>query len=65
MGKFPQSNHRVHHAIYLYDYVGQPWKAQQRVREVMDRLYQSGPEGYCGDEDNGQTSFRQGYVDFA
>jgi alpha-1,2-mannosidase family protein len=42
--------------IYLYDYVGQPWKAQYWVREVMDRLYSAKPDGYCGDEDNGQTS---------
>ena len=56
MGQYAHGNQPVQHAIYLYDYVGQPWKAQQRVREVMDRLYQSGPEGYCGDEDNGQTS---------
>ena len=44
------------HMIYLYDYVGQPWKAQYWVREVMDRLYSAKPDGYCGDEDNGQTS---------
>lgn len=42
--------------IYLYDYVGQPWKTQYWVREVMDRLYSATPDGYCGDEDNGQTS---------
>ena len=56
MGQYAHGNQPVQHAIYLYDYVGRPWKAQQRVREVMDRLYHSGPEGYCGDEDNGQTS---------
>ena len=56
MGQYAHGNQPVQHAIYLYDYVGQPWKAQQRVREVMDRLYNSGPAGYCGDEDNGQTS---------
>jgi predicted alpha-1,2-mannosidase len=42
--------------IYLYNYVGQPWKTQYRVREVMDKLYNYTPDGYCGDEDNGQTS---------
>ena len=42
--------------LYLYNYSGQPWKAQHRIREVMDKLYTSAPDGYCGDEDNGQTS---------
>lgn len=56
MGQYAHGNQPVQHAIYLYDYVGQPWKTQLHVREVMERLYSSGPEGYCGDEDNGQTS---------
>ena len=34
----------------------QPWKAQKHIRQVMDRLYSAAPDGYCGDEDNGQTS---------
>lgn len=42
--------------IYLYNYAKQPWKAQNKVREVMDKLYSATPDGYCGDEDNGQTS---------
>ena len=42
--------------IYLYDWAGEPWKAQYWVREVMDRMYTPAPDGYCGDEDNGQTS---------
>ena len=42
--------------IYLYNYAGQPWKTQHWVREVMNRLYKPTPDGYCGDEDNGQTS---------
>jgi predicted alpha-1,2-mannosidase len=42
--------------IYLYNYTPEPWKTQMRVREVMDKLYNYAPDGYCGDEDNGQTS---------
>jgi predicted alpha-1,2-mannosidase len=42
--------------IYLYNYAGQPWKTQYHVRDVMDKLYIYLPDGYCGDEDNGQTS---------
>ena len=56
MGNYAHGNQPVQHAIYLYNYIGQPWKAQYHVREVLNRLYNSGPKGYCGDEDNGQTS---------
>ena len=56
MGNYAHGNQPAHHIIYLYDYCGQPHKAQWWVREVMDRLYSAKPDGYCGDEDNGQTS---------
>lgn len=56
MGNYAHGNQPAQHMIYLYNYSGQPWKAQARVREVMDRLYSATPDGYCGDEDNGQTS---------
>lgn len=56
MGNYAHGNQPIQHMIYLYDYIGQPWKAQYRLREVMDKLYSATPDGYCGDEDNGQTS---------
>ena len=56
MGQYAHGNQPVQHAIYLYDYIGQPWKTQYHLRNVMDKLYNSGSKGYCGDEDNGQTS---------
>ena len=56
MGQYAHGNQPIQHMIYLYNYAGQPWKAQQRVREVMCKLYAPTPDGYCGDEDNGQTS---------
>ncbi len=56
MGNYAHGNQPIQHMIYLYDWAGEPWKAQQRVREVMDKLYTPRPDGYCGDEDNGQTS---------
>ena len=56
MGNYAHGNQPIQHMIYLYNYAGAPWKAQQRVREVLDKLYTSQPDGYCGDEDNGQTS---------
>ena len=56
MGNYAHGNQPIQHMIYLYNYAGQPWKAQYWIREVMDRLYSATPDGYCGDEDNGQTS---------
>ncbi|MDE6324567.1 MAG: GH92 family glycosyl hydrolase, partial [Duncaniella sp.] len=56
MGNYAHGNQPIQHMIYLYNYSGEPWKAQHRVREVMDRFYNAAPDGYCGDEDNGQTS---------
>ena len=56
MGNYAHGNQPAQHVIYLYDWCDAPRKAQWWVREVMDRLYSSKPDGYCGDEDNGQTS---------
>ena len=56
MGNYAHGNQPIQHMIYMYDYAGQPWKAQYWLREVMNRMYTAGPDGYCGDEDNGQTS---------
>jgi predicted alpha-1,2-mannosidase len=56
MGQYAHGNQPIQHMIYLYNYAGQPWKAQYWLREVMNRLYAATPDGYCGDEDNGQTS---------
>ena len=56
MGQYAHGNQPIQHMIYLYAYSGQPWKTQYWIREVMDKLYNANPDGYCGDEDNGQTS---------
>jgi predicted alpha-1,2-mannosidase len=56
MGNYAHGNQPIQHMIYLYNYAGQPWKAQYWLREVMNRMYTAAPDGYCGDEDNGQTS---------
>ncbi len=55
-GQYAHGNQPIQHMIYLYNYTSQPYKSQYWVREVMDRLYTPNPDGYCGDEDNGQTS---------
>ncbi|MCD2518460.1 GH92 family glycosyl hydrolase [Massilia sp. G4R7] len=56
MGQYAHGNQPIQHMIYLYNYAGAPWKAQHWIRETMDRMYAATPDGYCGDEDNGQTS---------
>ncbi len=56
MGNYAHGNQPVQHMIYLYNYAGEPWKTQYWARQVMDRFYTPTPDGYCGDEDNGQTS---------
>jgi predicted alpha-1,2-mannosidase len=56
MGQYAHGNQPIQHMIYLYNYSGEPWKTQYWAREAMDRLYKPTPDGYCGDEDNGQTS---------
>lgn len=56
MGQYAHGNQPIQHAIYLYNWGGQPWKAQKWARTTMDKLYSPTPDGLCGDEDNGQTS---------
>ncbi|WCT14254.1 GH92 family glycosyl hydrolase [Mucilaginibacter jinjuensis] len=56
MGQYAHGNQPIQHMLYLYNYAGEPWKTQYWVREAMNRLYKATPDGYCGDEDNGQTS---------
>lgn len=56
MGNYAHGNQPIQHMIYLYDYAREPWKTQYWARQVMRKLYSPTPDGYCGDEDNGQTS---------
>lgn len=56
MGQYAHGNQPIQHMIYLYNYAGQPWKAQAHVRNVMKKLYNATENGYPGDEDQGQTS---------
>lgn len=56
MGNYAHGNQPIQHMIYLYNYAREPWKAQYWLRKVMNTLYSATPDGYCGDEDNGQTS---------
>ncbi|MFF1376147.1 GH92 family glycosyl hydrolase [Streptomyces sp. NPDC058308] len=58
MGMYGHSNQVAHHVAYMYDAAGQPWKTQEKVREVLSRLYTGSEigQGYHGDEDNGEQS---------
>ena len=56
MGNYAHGNQPIQHMIYMYNYSGEPWKTQKHVRDAMNKLYKPTPDGYCGDEDNGQTS---------
>ena len=56
IGQYAHGNEPSHHMAYLYDYVGQPWKTQARVRQIMDEFYRPQPDGLIGNEDCGQMS---------
>ncbi len=56
IGQYAHGNEPGHHAPYMYNYVGQPWKTQQVVRRILTELYQDAPDGLCGNEDCGQMS---------
>ena len=55
-GHNQHDNEPSHHYAYLYDFSGQPWKTQLRVREIADRYYKNRPDGVAGNEDCGQMS---------
>ena len=56
MGNYAHGNQPSQHMLYLYNWTAHPEKGNAHIREVIDRLYSAAPDGYCGDEDNGQTS---------
>lgn len=56
IGQYAHGNEPSHHVIYLYNKVGQPWKTQQYLSQVMNELYLNTPAGLCGNEDCGQMS---------
>ena len=56
MGQFAMGNEPSFHIPYLYDYFGAPWKAQKKLRELMDIWFTNSPTGICGDEDGGAMS---------
>lgn len=56
VGQYAHGNEPSHHVIYMYNYVGQPWKAAPLLRKMMNEMYFNEPDGLCGNEDVGQMS---------
>lgn len=56
IGQYAHGNEPSHHIPYLYLYAGQPWKTQERVRQILETMYSDAPDGLCGNEDCGQMS---------
>jgi len=56
IGQYVHGNEPVHHVAYLFNYAGEPWKTQKRVRQIMDEKYIAAPDGLCGNDDMGQMS---------
>ena len=56
IGQYAHGNEPSHHIAYMYTYVGQPWKTQERIRMIVDSMYLDNPDGYSGNEDCGQMS---------
>ncbi len=56
IGQYAHGNEPSHHVAYLYNYIQKPWKTQQRVRQIMEEMYQNQPDGLSGNEDCGQMS---------
>jgi putative alpha-1,2-mannosidase len=53
IGQYVHGNEPVHHVAYLYNYAGEPWKTQKWVSEVRNKMYGTGPDGLCGNDDMG------------
>ncbi|WP_257658343.1 GH92 family glycosyl hydrolase [Parapedobacter lycopersici] len=56
IGQYAHGNEPSHHIAYMYTYLGEPWKTQEKVRLVLDSMYHARPDGYAGNEDAGQMS---------
>ncbi len=56
IGNYVHGNEPGHHIAYLYNWSDRPWRTQERVRMILDRMYGTGPSGLCGNDDLGQMS---------
>ena len=56
IGNYVHGNEPSHHVPYLYNWTSQPWKTQDRVRQICETMYRNAPDGLCGNDDCGQMS---------
>ncbi len=56
IGNYVHGNEPSHHVPYMYVYAGEPWRAQERIHQIVDTMYRSVPDGLCGNDDCGQMS---------
>ena len=56
IGQYAHGNEPSHHILYMYNYVGQPWKGADKIRYVLSNLYHDDFDGLSGNEDVGQMS---------
>ena len=56
IGQYAHGNEPSHHVLYMYNYVGQPWKAARLIRQTMSEMYKDELDGLSGNEDVGQMS---------
>lgn len=56
IGQYAHGNEPSHHIAYMYSYIGEAWKTQERIRQIIDTMYSDKPDGYAGNEDAGQMS---------
>lgn len=56
IGQYAHGNEPSHHVAYLYNYIQKPWKTQEKIRQIMEEMYQNAPDGLSGNEDCGQMS---------
>jgi predicted alpha-1,2-mannosidase len=56
IGNYVHGNEPSHHVAYLYDWTDKPWKAQDKIRMILKRMYKPTPDGLGGNDDTGQMS---------
>jgi len=56
IGNYVHGNEPSHHVVYLYDWTNSPWKAQDKIRMILKKMYRNGADGLGGNDDFGQMS---------
>lgn len=56
IGNYVHGNEPSHHVVYLYNWTDSPWKAQDKIRMILKKMYRNGADGLGGNDDFGQMS---------